>query len=216
MSQEPGADSDAGHVDGEGDGDRDPTGFLQDALMEVHHLANLTNAEEALQARRRLVDAQSATRTTKKRDRLQEAIEYLELARLERRDAAKGFEKARMLAIRAETALSGEGHVQNFNIDRLFEPSRWSSDRETLADLREQAEVESLDQLRYELALEQLFAELKGEVEADPADPDLPERDLSPDEALLLAANEFADESAARDAGGFEFVEEESLASTGE
>lgn len=188
----------------------DPSSFIEKALIEAHHLANLTGTEEAKLARRRLVDAQSASRETKTRDLLQEAVEYLELARMDRRDAAKGFEKARLHAIRAETALSGEGHVRNWSIDRLFEPSEWS-DRETLADLREEESVDSYEQLRYEMAMERLFEELRGgdpeESEEDPPD------DLSVEEALLLANRELADESARRDDGGFEFLERDALVS---
>lgn len=187
----------------------DPASFVEQALIETHHLANLTGIEEAKLARRRLVDAQSATRETKTRDLLQEAIEYLELARMERRDAAKGFEKARMLTIRAETEMGGEGHVQNFSIDRLFEPSRWSTGRDTLADLREEAAVNSYEMLRYEMAMEQLFDELRGGLDAESEE--FSPEDLTAEEALELAENEFG-----RDDGGFVFLEGDSLASAGE
>jgi hypothetical protein len=71
-----------------------PTDLVESAVIEVHHLANLTGLDEARMARRRLVDAQRAARSAKTRDLLLEASEYLELARMERRDAAAGFDEA--------------------------------------------------------------------------------------------------------------------------
>ena len=69
------------------DGHGTPGRFIEDALIEAHHLANLTGLDEAKLARKRLVSAQSATREAKVRDLLHDAIEFLELARMERRDA---------------------------------------------------------------------------------------------------------------------------------
>jgi hypothetical protein len=203
---------------GDDEDSADPSSFVERALIETHHLANLTGTEEAKQARRRLVDAQSASRVTKTRDLLREAVEYLELARMDRRDAAKGFEKARMLAIRAETALGGEGRIQNRSIDRLFEPSKWSTDRETLLDLAEHEAVDSYEQLKYEMAMEGVFEELRGEVDDAelPFEDEPPRPDLSAEAALSLAAEELSDDDDPADDEGFVFVDAESLAPTGE
>ncbi|MEF8773473.1 MAG: hypothetical protein V5A23_00480 [Halobacteriales archaeon] len=187
--------------------------YIERALIEAHHLANLTGTEEARLARHRLVDAQSAAKETTTRDMLQEAVEYLELARLDRRDAAKGFERARSLAVRAETALSDDVGLRNRSIDRLFDRPRRSTGRRSLEDIRSESAVSSYEQLRSEMALERLLAELREDKDANVA---VPSGDLSVEEALELADRELdAGTSPSRD-GDFVYVEGEEESPVGE
>lgn len=190
---------------------------LDEALMETHHLANISGLDEARLARRRLVEAQSATSVHRTRDRLEQAIEYLELARLERRDTAAGFVQARELVAYAEAGLRAErpAPLDRSPLDLLRRTSEPES-RETLAELRADAAVGSFEQLRHDVQLEDTFRELQrqvndGEFDHEPAD----DGDLDPEAALSLASLEMDIERSLQDAGDdseFEFVEDGELA----
>lgn len=138
-------------------------GGIERALIETHHLANISGLEEADRARQRLVEAQSAGSLRRTRDHLADAREYLELARLARRDCAAGFAKARDLTARAEAALRFERPVPSSNDPAALLPDGSASrsrPRRSLAELRREAAVNSFEQLRYDVALEEAFAEL--------------------------------------------------------
>lgn len=150
---------------GESSGDERPSPqeSIENALIETHHLANLTGLDEAELARRRLVNAQSATRQSKTRDLLADACEYLELARLERRDAAAGFAAARryarnaQLILRPETQPPVDGSIAELLATDL------SDERRSLEDLRREAAVGSYDGLKRDTALELAFAEIRSQ-----------------------------------------------------
>lgn len=194
---------------------------LDEALMETHHLANLSNLDEARLARRRLVEAQSASSVERTRDRLEQAIEYLELARLERRDTAAGFVQARELVSYAEAGLRRERPVPLTGsplelVQSEPEPER----RQTLQELRAEAAVNSFDQLQYDVELQDTFDEMyrqvnAGEIDHEPAD----DGDLDPDAALELASLEMDIERTIQrpdDDSAFEFVEGEELEPPGD
>lgn len=193
---------------------------LDEALMETHHLANLSGIDEARLARRRLVEAQSATSVPRTRDRLEQAIEYLELARLERRDTAAGFVQARELVAYAEAGLRDERPVllEGSPVE-LVRSEPESDTRRTLRELRADAAVNSFEQLQHDVKLEDTFRKLqrqvnRGELDHEPAD----DGDLDPDAALELADLEMDIERSLQGPGDdteFEFVENDQLASTG-
>lgn len=150
---------------GESSGDERPSPreFIEDALIEAHHLANLTGLDEAELARRRLVNAQSATRRAKTRDLLADACEYLELARLERADAAAGFAKARRYARNAQLTLRPEiSPLVDGSVAELL-AADFPSETSTLEDLRQDAAVSSYDGLKRDTALELAFAEIRSQ-----------------------------------------------------
>lgn len=147
-----------------GDGHDRP---LEAALFEAHHLANLTGMDLARLARRRLVSAQSAEGRAGTRDHLQDAIEYLELARLERRDTAAGFARARSLATEADAALGAERPPVRHSLDRLLEPAPPAGPAVDLVARRREAAVTSFEQLRHDVALEEAFSELRDLAGAD-------------------------------------------------
>jgi len=178
--------SPAGGEEADGDDDGEPAGHIEDALIEAHHLANLTGLDEAKLARKHLVNAQSATATARRRDLLRAASEYLELARVERRDTAAGFAEAQRLALRAEEALGEEAPPPKRPVGELLaeEPEPRRPRRRSLVELREEAAVNSFEQLRYDVLLDDLFESVRrGESTAREA----PGGDLSPREALALA-----------------------------
>lgn len=186
--------------------------------METHHLANLSGLDEARMARRRLVEAQSATSIERTRDLLGQAVEYLELARLERRDTAAGFVQARELVTYAEAGLRRERPLPLTGsplelVNTSLEPER----RRTLQELRSEAAVNSFQQLRYDVNLEGSFRELRrklkaGEVEHKPAD----DGELDVDTALELASLEMDIERSLQrpDDGSeeFDFVDDADIA----
>ncbi len=209
-----------------------PQKFIEAALFEAHHLANLTGLDEAELARRRLVNAQSASRRTKTRDLLADACEYLELAGLERRDAAAGFAKARRYARNAEVELRHESPtVAEKSVLELLHAES-PRDRRSLTELRREATVQSYERLRQDTALELAFSEIRSQagdgVIDDPhavedeepalgtADPD---RTGSVEEALRLASLEVDIRRAlqgGREAGAdseFQFLSSEQLVS---
>jgi hypothetical protein len=168
----------------------DAMSYVEDALVEAHHLANLTDLETAKLARRSLVNAQSASRTAKRRDLLRQAAEYLELARLERRDTAAGFAEAQRLTTRAESSLREEGALLERPLAGLLDDgaTRPRAHRRSLTELREEAAVGSFEQLRYDVLLDDLFDAVR-EDEAS-ADGDGVPGDVDPEEALRLAHRE--------------------------
>lgn len=190
---------------------------LDEALMETHHLANLSGLDEAQLARRRLLEAQSATSVERTRDRLEQAIEYLELARLERRDTAAGFVQARELVAYAEAGLRSERPVPlTGSPEELVRSERDPEPRQTLQDLRSEVAVNSYEQLRYDVNLDDTFQELHrqlndDEIEHEPAD----DGELDVDDALEMASLEMDIERSLqgeeRDSE-FEFVDDEELA----
>lgn len=194
---------------------------LDEALLETHHLANLSGLDEAQQARRRLVEAQSASSVERTRDRLEQAIEYLELARMERRDTAAGFVQARELVAYAEAGLTRERPVPMTGSPvELVRSAPERERRKNLQELRAEAAVSSYQQLRYDVRLEDTFRTLhrevnEGEIEHVPAD----DPELDPEAALELASLEMdierslqgTDEDRAE--SEFEFVEDDELAS---
>lgn len=211
-----------GHAGEAADTDSGNAGpFIEDALIEAHHLANLTGLDEAKLARKRLVSAQSATRESKVRDLLHDAIEFLELARMERRDAADGFAKAKRFAIYAESELSHEDHVQNFSVERLFDENlSLSTHRQSLEELRDEAEVGSYEELLYEMALEESFEDLRKEIEGRDGDgagkPYNEEmEEITIEEALRLANVELTlerqNQQPLEREGGFDFLTDEKL-----
>ena len=142
-----------------------PTDLVESALIEVHHLTNLTGLDEAKMARRRLVDAQSAARSAKTRDLLLEASEYLELARMERRDAAAGFEEAGQYAQEAALRLGDEDAVpveEPVGEMLLADPERG---RRTLAEFHREESVGSYARLRHDTGLELAFARIRSEAD---------------------------------------------------
>lgn len=146
-----------------GDDRPSPREFIENALIEAHHLANLTGLDEAELARRRLVNAQSATRKTKTRDLLADACEYLELARLERHDAAAGFAKARRYARNAQLSIAPDTPpAVDRSVVELLEADL-STDRRSLEDLRQEVAVGSYDGLKRDTALELAFAEIRSQ-----------------------------------------------------
>lgn len=168
---------------------------VEDALIATHHLANISGLREAKLARHRLVEAQSASDLRTTRDRLEDAGEYLELARLERRDCADGFREARDTVARAEAALRFERPVPMRGSPESLvgpEPRR----RRSLEDLRRETAVNSFEQLRYDVAIEEAFAELRRQARgADRRPEDAPAEDGAPadvgvEEALRLASLE--------------------------
>ena len=135
-------------------------GGIERALIETHHLANISDLPEAELARRRLVEAQSADSLTRTRDHLEDASEFLELARLARRDCAAGFTEAHDLVARAEAALRFERPIPLSNDPiSLFRNGRDS--RPTLEDLEREAAVNSFEQLKHDVALEEAFDEIR-------------------------------------------------------
>lgn len=192
---------------------------LDEALMETHHLANLSGLDEARQARRRLVEAQSASSVARTRDRLDQAIEYLELARMERRDTAAGFVQARELVAYAEAGLQTERPVPlTSSPTELVRSAPEREPRRTLEELLAEARVNSFDQLRYDVALDATFDQLRREVADDPERPDPADRgDLDPEAALELASLEMDIERSLQgpaDDSAFEFVDDDELAET--
>jgi len=180
-------------VDDTGDG---AGSYVERALIETHHLANLTGLDEAERARRSLVNAQSAERVAKERDLLRQAAEYLELARIDRRDAASGFAEAQRLAMRAETALGEEGALLERPLTELFDggPERPRQQRESLVELREQAAVGSFEQLRYDVLLDELFSTVRAEAGPEDEEPaGGAGGDVAVEEALTLADRELSD-----------------------
>lgn len=149
--------------DASGDERPSPSEFIEEALIEAHHLANLTGLDEAKLARRRLVNAQSATRRTKTRDLLADACEYLELARLERRDAAAGFAKARRYARNAQIGLRHERRAAVERSVAELLAADLPSERRTLQDFRREQAVTSYDVLKRDTALEVTFAEIRSQ-----------------------------------------------------
>ena len=140
---------------------------------------------------------------------------------MERRDAAAGFAKAKRYAVYAESELSHEDHVQSFSVERLFDDTlTLSSHRQTLEDLREEAEVRSYKELLYEMALEQSFEELRREIEGKNGDGagtpyDEETEDMTIEEALRVANVELTlerqnQQPLERD-GGFDFLTDEQL-----
>lgn len=217
-------------ADGSGGADED----IEAALIETHHLANLSGLREAELARKRLVEAQSAAGRRRTRDLLVDAREYLELARLQRRDCAPGFTEARDLAAAAEAALGHERPLPSRLPAGLFRPSPRRG--RSLAALRREAAVSSYEQLRYDLALEEVFAEIRRQVRAETDEagagaraeagtggtggaeetgPDADGRDLAPEEALRLAGLEVDIERAVMNArpaeADFEFLSPDQL-----
>jgi hypothetical protein len=194
---------------------------LDEALMETHHLANISGLDEAQLARRRLVEAQSASSVSRTRDRLRQAIEYLELAKLERRDTAAGFVQARELVAYAESGLQREQPVpltgSPAELVRSAEVDREPNHRGTLQDLRAERAVSSFDQLRYDVKLDDTFRELEqlineGELDHEPAD----DGELDVEAALDLASLEMdIERSIQRPEHGseFEFVDSDDLES---
>ena len=155
-------------------------GGIEQALIETHHLANISNLPEAELARQRLVAAQSADSLTRTRDHLADASEFLELARLARRDCAAGFAQARDLVAMAEAALRFERPVPlAADPATLLRDGPKSRRRRTLQELRRETAVSSFEQLKYDVALEEAFEEIRCRViDADgdpfphlPADP---------------------------------------------
>jgi len=194
---------------------------LDEALMETHHLANLSGLDEAELARRRLIEAQSATSVERTRDRLDQAIEYLELARLERRDTASGFVQARELVAHAQAGLRREQPVPLTGSPlELVRAKREPEHRRTLRELRADAAVSSWEQLQYDVKLEGAFRELqrmvdRGELDHEPAD----DGEFDPESALELASLEMDIERALQRSGEateFEFVDSGDLASGAE
>lgn len=190
---------------------------LDEALMETHHLANLSDLHEARLARRRLVEAQSATSVELTRDRLEQAIEYLELARLERRDTAAGFVQARELVSYAQAGLRRERPVPLTGSPlELVQSEPERETRRTLQELRADTAVNSFEQLRYDVELEDTFRELQrqvttGEIDHESAD----DGDLDPEAALRLASLEMDIERSLQRSGDdseFEFVADDDLA----
>lgn len=188
---------------------------LDEALMETHHLANLSGLDAARQARRRLVEAQSASSVARTRDRLEAAIEYLELARLERRDTAAGFVQARELVAYAEAGLQAEQPVPLRG--EVAELVRSEPEREpprSLEELRAEAAVSSYEQLRIEVTLDQTFRQLYRDVDAD-LGRDGPAGDLDPETALAVAGLEMDIERSLQGpddvATDFEFLDAEDL-----
>lgn len=171
---------------GEDEGDDGPTGNVEAALIEAHHLANLTGLDEAKLARRHLVNAQSATGTARRRDLLRQAAEYLELARVERRDTAAGFAEARRLAVRAEEALGEGDQPLERSVEELLgeAPDPRQPRQRSLVDLREEAAVNSFEQLRYDVLLDDLFESVR---HGEPTTREAPAAELDPREALVLA-----------------------------
>ncbi|PSP80264.1 hypothetical protein BRC81_03510 [Halobacteriales archaeon QS_1_68_20] len=154
------ADEEAADAD---DDQPSPQEFIEAALFEAHHLANLTNLDEAELARQRLVNAQSATRRTKVRDLLADACEYLELAGQARRDAAAGFAKARRYARNAEVELRHESPpAAERSVAELLRADS-PRERRSLRELRREATVPSYERLRQDTALELAFAEIRSQ-----------------------------------------------------
>jgi hypothetical protein len=194
---------------------------LDEALMETHHLANISGLDEARLARRRLVEAQSASSVSRTRDLLAQAIEYLELAKLERRDTAAGFVQARELVAYAESGLQREQPIpltgSPADLVRSAEVDREPDHRGTLQDLRAERAVNSFEQLRYDVELDDTFQELErlineGELDHEPAD----DGDLDVEAALELASLEMdIERSIQRPEHGseFEFVDSDDLES---
>ena len=152
-------------------------GGIERALIETHHLANISDLPEAELARRRLVAAQSADSLTRTRDHLEDASEFLELARLARRDCAHGFTEAHDLVARAEAALRFERPVPLSN-DPVSLFRGGPDPRPTLEELEREAAVHSFEQLKHDVALEEAFDEIRRQAtDADdvsdhvPADP---------------------------------------------
>lgn len=219
-----GGDGGSGRRGGSTGEDAGPPGrFIERALIESHHLANLTGLDEAKLARKRLVSAQSATSEAKVRDLLHDAIEFLELARMERRDAAAGFAKAKRYAIYAESELSHEDHVQSFSVERLFDDTLvHSTHRQSLEDLRMESRVGSYEELTYEMALEESFQDLRREVVGADGDGagrpyDEEPEELTIEEALRLANVELTlerqNQQPLEREGGFDFLTDEKLVS---
>lgn len=166
---------------------------VEDALIETHHLANISGLREAKLARHRLVEAQSASDLHTTRDRLEDASEYLELARLARRDCADGFREARDSVARAEAALHFERPVpMTGSPESLVGPT--PRRRRSLEDLRRESAADSFEQLRYDVALEEAFAELRRQARGADGNSGATDHgtpaDLGAEEALRLASLE--------------------------
>ena len=181
-------------------------GGIEQALIETHHLANISDLPEAELARRRLVAAQSADRLTRTRDYLADASQFLELARLARRDCAAGFAEARDLVSMAEAALSFERPVP-LSDDPVTLFRDGSDSRRTLEELQRETAVNSFERLKYDVAIEDAFEEIRRQatkagddpsrhVHADPVTGDWP--DSEPKNGADSEA-EVADEEAPRE-----------------
>lgn len=79
--------------------------LIEDALFEVHHLANLTGSSHADRARDYLLRAQSATEEDKKREYLVEACQRLEVAMDHNPGFSESFKMARDKALEAEDSI---------------------------------------------------------------------------------------------------------------
>lgn len=153
-----------------GDGDADPEDAIQGALMEVHHLANLTGTDEAELARQRLVSAQSASRPSRTLDLLGEAQEYLQLARLQRRDTAAGFAEAEAYVVDAAAALREEAPPVQGSVAEVVSGPSDHARRRSLLDMRDEAAVDSFDDLRSEVVVDELFRAVRRSVRAETAE----------------------------------------------
>lgn len=190
---------------------------IEAALIETHHLANISGLNEAKLARRRLVEAQTASKATRAHDRLDRAVEYLELARLERRDCAAGFVEARELI---ETAIAGLGTTGRGPVRRS--PAELLAERETrksLQELRREVASGSFEQLRHEVLLDETFGHLRREAATDgdggSPEPEPDPSDLDVERALALASREMEIAESVQNARSadseFEFVSRDSL-----